>query len=112
MCADNEMRVTSPSYLLDNTYEYGEQYEHLIHHMDLYRLQSNSDLSYLCIPEIYDKALCIIEWPERLQESAFPKEYLELSINIQGSSQSRTILPTLVGDRWLNKANALKSLLT
>jgi hypothetical protein len=41
---DDSMIVTSPSYLLDNTYEYNGV---LIHHMDLYRLPTASDLSML-----------------------------------------------------------------
>ena len=110
-CGDSEMRVTSPSYLLDNVYEFGDDYQHTIHHMDLYRLQPNSDLSYLRIPEIYSSSLCIIEWPERLKTNDFPKEYLELSIHIQGSTQSRTIVATLAGDRWIKKRVELESLL-
>ena len=41
---DDNMIVTSPSYLLDNTYEYNGV---MIHHMDLYRLPTASDLSML-----------------------------------------------------------------
>ena len=42
---DNNMVVTSPSYLLDNVYQYDE--DKYIHHMDLYRLPTGCDLSIL-----------------------------------------------------------------
>ena len=44
------MRVTSPSYLLDNCYKLEPC---AVHHMDLYRLPPGKDLSFLGIPEIY-----------------------------------------------------------
>jgi tRNA threonylcarbamoyl adenosine modification protein YjeE len=52
---DNKMIITSPSYLLDNTYEYEDLSIHIgkiksIHHMDLYRLPTGCDLSMFDIP--------------------------------------------------------------
>lgn len=53
------MRVTSPSYLLDNCYKLEPC---AVHHMDLYRLPPGKDLSFLGIPEIYatSNALCSV----------------------------------------------------
>ena len=100
---DETMRVTSPSYLLDNAYEYDEG-KH-IHHMDLYRLPTGCDLSILGIPEIYSTSLCIIEWPQRMG-SSLPAEYLEIQINIE-KDESRIIQLVAVGDSWMQKMRVL-----
>ena len=100
---DEDMRVTSPSYLLDNVYEYDEsQY---IHHMDLYRLPTGCDLSILGIPEIYGTSLCIIEWPQRMGTN-IPNQYLDVAINI-GDDESRSIKFTAVGKNWVEKLKIL-----
>ena len=100
---DEDMRVTSPSYLLDNVYEYDEsQY---IHHMDLYRLPTGCDLSILGIPEIYGTSLCIIEWPQRMGANV-PNQYLDVDINI-GDDETRRIKFTAVGKNWVEKLKIL-----
>jgi tRNA threonylcarbamoyladenosine biosynthesis protein TsaE len=81
-CNDNTMRVTSPSYLLDNIYELEDM---TIHHMDLYRLPTGSDLSILDIPKIYSSSLCLIEWPQRMGSQWLPKKYLDVDIRIVAS---------------------------
>lgn len=82
--------ITSPTYLLDNTYTIdGNSVQHsclnrycasntkngIIHHLDLYRLQPgacsksmDNSFDLLNIPYIYTQArsLCLIEWPARL----------------------------------------------
>jgi len=96
---DPEMAVTSPSYLLDNTYNYGvltsssstvdgSEDEGMevgtIHHMDLYRLPAHAfDGGMLGIPGIYSSCLCLLEWPERLKDSDLPASYLDVDITIQ-----------------------------
>ena len=100
---DEDMRVTSPSYLLDNVYEYDEsQY---IHHMDLYRLPTGCDLSILGIPEIYDTSLCIIEWPQRMGTN-LPVEYLDVNIEIE-KDEARNIKLVAVGEKWISKLKIL-----
>ena len=100
---DDDMRVTSPSYLLDNVYEYDEaQY---IHHMDLYRLPTGCDLSILGIPEIYDTSLCIIEWPQRMGTN-LPVEYLDVNIEIE-KDEARNIKLVAVGAKWISKLKIL-----
>ena len=51
LCGDESLRVTSPSYLLDNAYECSPG--SFIHHMDLYRLPTGCDLTMLGIPAIF-----------------------------------------------------------
>ena len=98
---DDDMRVTSPSYLLDNTYEYDE--DMYIHHMDLYRLPTGCDLSMLGIPDIYTTSLCLIEWPQRMDNKALPAEYLDMNFYINKENESRCITLTPYGERWIQK---------
>jgi len=97
---DESMRVTSPSYLLDNTYEYDEGL--YIHHMDLYRLPTGCDLSMLGIPGIYASSLCLIEWPQRMSADHLPPTYLEMDFKIN-ADESRRISLTARGARWEDK---------
>ena len=86
---DETVRVTSPTYLLDNIYQYDK--DKCIHHMDLYRLPNNSDLSILDIPNIFDKSLCIIEWSQRIDRIFYPVNYLDIEISIDCNTEYRTI---------------------
>eukprot|EP00536_Pseudo-nitzschia_multiseries_P010522 jgi/Psemu1/203500/e_gw1.323.25.1 len=79
------LRITSPTYLLSNTYEYiesddfseenkeGEGKTIEIHHMDLYRLSGKSprDFEPLGLGHVFSNCISLIEWPSRLQ--AFPE---------------------------------------
>lgn len=85
---DSEMVVTSPSYLLDNVYEYAEGEK--IHHMDLYRLPNGCDMSVLGMPGIFDDCLCLIEWPQRLSDHFFPQDFLAVDLSI-AEDESRVI---------------------
>jgi tRNA threonylcarbamoyl adenosine modification protein YjeE len=94
---DFNMKVTSPSYLLDNCYRYGEKQN--IHHMDLYRMPPNSDLSILGIPEVFLDSLCLVEWPQRMSSQFHPSSYLDVAIVI-GEDEKRFVDVQFVGDRW------------
>lgn len=112
-CEDDEMRVTSPSFLIDNAYEISEGL--LLHHTDLYRLPDGCDLGFLSIPSIFASSLCLIEWPERLAQRYVPEQYLEVRLSIQaptdGDQQDRTMQLKCVGDKWIRRIDALKSAL-
>jgi len=106
---DPEMMVTSPSYLLDNCYQYGE---HLfIHHMDLYRLPSGCDMDILDIPHVFSTSLCIIEWPDRLTPELVPESYLGLTISIDSASQRRSIQLDPRGKKWGERALLLNQMI-
>lgn len=95
---DETLRVTSPSYLLDNSYEYGE--DQVIHHMDLYRLPTGCDLSMLGMPAIFSTCLCIIEWPQRMGPGQMPAEFLDVDMTIGPDGQERRIMLTPSSQRW------------
>jgi len=88
-----ELRVTSPSYLLDNIYECrdnGSDSDLTIHHLDLYRLPTGCDMTMLGIPAIFSSSLCLVEWPQRLPAGAIPRVYLDVELLIDSSSRPDT----------------------
>jgi tRNA A37 threonylcarbamoyladenosine biosynthesis protein TsaE len=118
------VQVTSPSYLLDNTYAYGvlpedalEPEAVVIHHMDLYRLPGPAlggegdggfDASMLGIPGIYPTCLCLVEWPERLRPRDLPLSFLDVEINIS-VDEVRVVTLTSVGG-WGEESGQLSAL--
>jgi tRNA A37 threonylcarbamoyladenosine biosynthesis protein TsaE len=101
--SDRRMRVTSPSYLLCNVYdvphtagaeggtEGGADTEAeaeavplmQVHHMDLYRLPTAGDVSFLGIPAVFNdtpRAVCLVEWPQRLASADMPQRCVSLCV--------------------------------
>lgn len=101
---DFDMIVSSPSYLLDNAYEFAPG--KTIHHMDLYRLPAGRDMSILGFPSIYDHSICLIEWPQRLGVDLLPESYLAVDISIL-TQDSRQIELKPVGKKWMDKLQTL-----
>jgi len=79
-CGD--VRVTSPTYLLSNTYPV-DGGDLLIHHMDLYRLSEGNvqQLGPLNLEFVLNNCISLIEWPSRLG-SISPDCYLEIVFKI------------------------------
>jgi len=80
--------VSSPTYAL--VHEYAGN--HPIHHIDLYRLKENADWEEIGMGHYLDgKAICLIEWPERL-----PAELHRFSHQVviipEGETRRRIIL--------------------
>lgn len=75
--------VTSPSFTLVNLYK-TEDFD--VYHIDLWRIDENSDAAFgVGLDEILEneRALVIIEWPERLGGYLFRKPPVE--VNIEGA---------------------------
>ncbi|ETV75928.1 YjeE family ATPase [Aphanomyces astaci] len=75
-CCDPSMDVTSPTYLLINTYDPPEaSTRHTLHHMDLYRLDSvtSTDVEALGLEDTFTTGTSIVEWPDRLQVLPTPR---------------------------------------
>ena len=98
------MLVTSPSYLLSNKYQLSE--ELTIYHMDLYRLPPKRDVSYLNVPQIYSESIALIEWPERLLESDYPQEYIDLVLTIR-ENERRMAQLEFIGDKWTTRKDLI-----
>ena len=79
-------KVKSPTYTLVESYQ-NESID--IHHFDCYRLSDPEELEYIGIREyLRPNSLQLIEWPE-LGKGAIA--HSDISINISGSGETRTI---------------------
>lgn len=109
-----DLRVTSPTYLLSNTYPVNggdDSDEIVIHHMDLYRLSEGEDLSPLNLDYVLKECISLIEWPSRLGKG-IPNERLEITITIdkdydpvtrdddESEETPRTLNFKPYGERW------------
>ena len=70
-----DAHVTSPTFSIVNSYE------DKVYHFDLYRLQSEEELySIGALEYFYSGAYVLVEWPERVSESFFPKNSMHVVI--------------------------------
>ena len=74
--------VPSPTYTIVQTYAAGDL---AILHADLYRIGDASELEELGLDEALGTALCLIEWPDRLE--SVPQGALTISISLDGAGR-------------------------
>ena len=72
------IEVTSPTYNIIQSYNTFDGIEIL--HMDFYRLNDKTNIYDLDIIESFEKAISIIEWPEKLIE-IIPEKRLDIKFN-------------------------------
>jgi tRNA threonylcarbamoyladenosine biosynthesis protein TsaE len=77
----DDTEVPSPSFTLVQCYDAGFE----IWHADLYRLSHGHELAELGLEEAMGKALCLIEWPDRLAHS--PLDAIALSLAMAGEGR-------------------------
>ena len=83
-----EGAASSPTYAL--VHEYAGK--HPLYHLDLYRLKENADWEEIGLEHYLDgKAICLIEWPERLPK-AFRRFTRQVEIIPEGETLRRVIL--------------------
>lgn len=81
-----EEPVSSPSFAIINEYRSDETAE-LIYHFDFYRLEKPQEAEDIGAPDYFDSgALCLIEWPERV-EDLLPGDtrFVDVQVNADGS---------------------------
>jgi tRNA threonylcarbamoyladenosine biosynthesis protein TsaE len=92
----DESMVSSPSFTIINFYPHPEK-SFGLHHIDLYRLNENSNLEPLGLDSLLDSAgLVVVEWPE-LGEHIFmnsPRSKIKLSFELD---KGRRILSMVSG---------------
>jgi tRNA threonylcarbamoyladenosine biosynthesis protein TsaE len=78
--------VKSPTYTLVETYRIRD---HVIHHLDLYRIRDANELEAFGIREYLDgNSICLLEWPEHAGQQ-IPEP--DLAVIIRVSHQAREI---------------------
>jgi tRNA threonylcarbamoyladenosine biosynthesis protein TsaE len=91
--------VRSPTYTLAETYELGSM---SCIHVDLYRLQSASEIEELGLRDsVGSGCVLLVEWPEK-GARVLPAADLELDLAYQGDSrQARLRSSSALGAEWL-----------
>lgn len=67
--------VVSPTFAIMNSYE------DTVFHFDLYRIESEGELDAFGASEyFFSGKFCLVEWPQRVDISVFPKKHVEVVI--------------------------------
>ena len=93
--------IPSPSFTLVQVYELGDAARPLeLWHVDLYRLGSAHEIAELGLDEASDRAICLVEWAERLGDAA-PARRLDLTLEfVEGADEARTVTLVARGSGW------------
>ena len=100
---DDPEDVPSPTFTIVQTYDsrLGE-----IWHTDLYRLGGPDDIIELGLLEAFDTAICLVEWPDKLQDLA-PKSALTLSLSQGSREDARDVDLRWSDPKWDNRLKAV-----
>jgi tRNA threonylcarbamoyladenosine biosynthesis protein TsaE len=99
--------VRSPTYTLVETYELAGL---TCVHVDLYRLQTHTEVDELGLRDLVGACLLLVEWPEK-GGAALPPADLELLLNYAGNGrQARLTAATPLGSAWLENLGSDTSL--
>lgn len=86
--------TASPTFSLVNQYSYAgtDGTEHLMHHLDLYRLRNVQEALDIGLEDLlYDPWFCLIEWPQ-LAESLLPENTAKITLEILGETSRKITL--------------------
>lgn len=100
-----DVTVQSPTFLLVQPYEYThEGKSHTLQHMDLYRIEHESELIELGFEELLAEHLCLIEWPE-IAKIQLPDHLLEIHFTHLPNNERE--LKLLVKADWQDRLNQI-----
>lgn len=88
--------VPSPSFTLVQAYDTAQGE---IWHADLYRLSGPRDADELGLAEAFDRAICLVEWPDRLG-TELPAQALTLTFAPEAVGDARGLTLTATDARW------------
>ncbi len=95
--------VPSPTFTLVQTYRAGNLE---IWHSDLYRLSSADEIYELGLPDAFETALCLVEWPEKLAAET-PEKALWLAFAPTDIPGQRQVIISAGSSGWGWVRNAL-----
>lgn len=78
--------VPSPTFTLVQVYEADVD----IWHADLYRLSHPDEVLELGLDEAFDRAICVVEWPDRLG-SHLPERAVSVALRAEGEGRVATV---------------------
>jgi tRNA threonylcarbamoyladenosine biosynthesis protein TsaE len=93
--------VPSPTYTIVQTYP-GPECE--IWHLDLYRLVGPNEVFELGLVDVFETAICLIEWPDRLGDLA-PPPALRLDLALDGAADARILTFAWQSGDWSDRLN-------
>ena len=94
--------VTSPTFTLIETYDLNEV---LVAHLDLYRIESESEMEGVGLRDYLDGDwICLIEWPDRAP-GMLPDPDLTIDLAYEGKGRSAVLVVT---ERLADRADWLK----
>lgn len=88
--------IPSPTFTLVQTYD-GPACE--IWHADLYRLTSPDEIVELGLTDAFEDAICLVEWPDRLDDLA-PDSALTLAFEMTPKKGQRALTLRAGAARW------------
>ncbi|MDJ0857475.1 MAG: tRNA (adenosine(37)-N6)-threonylcarbamoyltransferase complex ATPase subunit type 1 TsaE [Dinoroseobacter sp.] len=92
--------VPSPTFTLVQVYELSNVD---IWHCDLYRLTSVDEVLELGLEEAFETAICLVEWPDRLEDMT-PEDALLISLNASASQEnSRDVVISYGSGDWMQR---------
>lgn len=93
------IEVPSPTFTLVQTYDF-DTVE--IWHCDLYRLTHPDEVFELGLDEAFEDAICLIEWPDRLGDTA-PQNALTLHFEARAGGHAVSFSPSA---EWVTRLGA------
>ncbi|MDU8942516.1 tRNA (adenosine(37)-N6)-threonylcarbamoyltransferase complex ATPase subunit type 1 TsaE [Ovoidimarina sediminis] len=98
--------VPSPTFTLIQTYDDGVAE---IVHADLYRLGALGETDELGLEEAFDTAICLVEWPDRLEGTA-PGRALSLDFALTETEGARWLVLDGAADVWGGRLQQIAAL--
>lgn len=97
--------IPSPTFTLVQTYDTAVG---TLWHSDLYRISSPYEIEELGLIEAFEDAICLVEWPDRL-DSLAPENALSIALAYGDGDTSRVLSAGWSDDKWSERVEAAAS---